>query len=79
VQGGLPYLMAMLCIMEYSSFRFEWRTDSDALLALVHDVVFVLAFFASSQMESNLIVLAAIFAILGYSLNDSIIENRMGK
>lgn len=72
-QGGLALLMAMLCIMGYLSYRFEWRLASGALLALVHDVVFVLAFFALSQLEFNLTVLAAILAILGYSLNDSII------
>nr|WP_325049175.1 hypothetical protein [Shewanella psychromarinicola] len=44
VKGGLCCLMAMPCIMEYSSFRFEWRTASGALLALVYDVVFVLVF-----------------------------------
>ncbi|WP_137226233.1 protein translocase subunit SecF [Shewanella sp. MEBiC00475] len=72
-QGGLALLIAMLCIMGYLSFRFEWRLASGALFALMHDVVFVLAFFALSQMEFNLTVLAAILAILGYSLNDSII------
>ncbi|QDE32180.1 MULTISPECIES: protein translocase subunit SecF [Shewanella] len=72
-QGGLALLIAMLCIMVYLSFRFEWRLASGALFALMHDVVFVLAFFALSQMEFNLTVLAAILAILGYSLNDSII------
>ncbi len=72
-QGSLALLVAMLCIMGYLSYRFEWRLASGALFALVHDVVFVLAFFALSQMEFNLTVLAAILAILGYSLNDSII------
>ncbi|UJF23024.1 protein translocase subunit SecF [Shewanella sp. OMA3-2] len=72
-QGGLALLVAMLSIMGYLSYRFEWRLASGALLALVHDVIFVLAFFALSQMEFNLTVLAAILAILGYSLNDSII------
>lgn len=72
-QGSIALLIAMLCIMGYLSFRFEWRLASGALLALVHDVVFVLAFFALSQMEFNLTILAAILAILGYSLNDSII------
>ncbi|MGI2174690.1 protein translocase subunit SecF [Shewanella ulleungensis] len=72
-QGGLALVVAMLCIMGYLSYRFEWRLASGALFALVHDVVFVLAFFALSQMEFNLTVLAAILAILGYSLNDSII------
>lgn len=72
-QGSLALLVAMLSIMGYLSYRFEWRLASGALLALVHDVIFVLAFFALSQMEFNLTVLAAILAILGYSLNDSII------
>ncbi|WP_038178492.1 protein translocase subunit SecF [Vibrio rhizosphaerae] len=72
-QGGLAVLIAVLCILGYLSFRFEWRLASGALFALVHDVVFVIAFFALTQMEFNLTVLAAVLAILGYSLNDSII------
>ncbi|WP_076413041.1 protein translocase subunit SecF [Shewanella sp. UCD-KL12] len=72
-QGGLALLVAMLCILGYLSFRFEWRLASGALFALIHDVVFVLAFFSLTQMEVNLTVLAAVLAILGYSLNDSII------
>ncbi|RYV00667.1 protein translocase subunit SecF [Shewanella sp. OPT22] len=72
-QGGLALLVSVLCILGYLSFRFEWRLASGALFALLHDVIFVLAFFSFSQMEFNLTVLAAILAILGYSLNDSII------
>uniref|UniRef100_Q0HXS5 Protein-export membrane protein SecF n=1 Tax=Shewanella sp. (strain MR-7) TaxID=60481 RepID=Q0HXS5_SHESR len=72
-QGGLALLVAMLAILGYLSYRFEWRLASGALFALVHDVIFVLAFFALTQMEFNLTVLAAVLAILGYSLNDSII------
>ncbi|MEZ9596121.1 protein translocase subunit SecF [Shewanella sp. 10N.261.52.F9] len=72
-QGGLALLAAMLCILGYLSFRFEWRLASGALLALFHDVIFVLAFFALTQMEFNLTILAAVLAILGYSLNDSIV------
>jgi len=72
-QGGLALLVAMLCILGYLSFRFEWRLASGALFALFHDVIFVLAFFSLTQMEFNLTVLAAVLAILGYSLNDSII------
>ncbi|MDW6092591.1 protein translocase subunit SecF [Vibrio rhizosphaerae] len=72
-QGGLAVLIAVLCILGYLSFRFEWRLASGALFALIHDVVFVIAFFALTQMEFNLTVLAAVLAILGYSLNDSII------
>nr|WP_251767284.1 protein translocase subunit SecF [Shewanella indica] len=72
-QGGLALLVAMLCILGYLSYRFEWRLAAGAVFALVHDVIFVLAFFAATQMEFNLTVLAAVLAILGYSLNDSII------
>ncbi|WP_197715845.1 protein translocase subunit SecF [Vibrio aphrogenes] len=72
-QGGLALLVCLLCIMGYLSVRFEWRLALGSLLALLHDVVFVLGFFALSQMEFNLTVLAAVLAILGYSLNDSII------
>lgn len=72
-QGGLALLICCLSILGYLSFRFEWRLASGALVALVHDVVLVLGFFAITQMEFNLTVFAAILAILGYSLNDSII------
>ncbi len=72
-QGGLALLLSLLCIMGYLSYRFEWRLASGSLLALLHDVVLVLGFFAATQMEFNLAVLAAVLAILGYSLNDSII------
>ncbi|USD42929.1 protein translocase subunit SecF [Vibrio sp. SCSIO 43135] len=72
-QGGLALLISMLTILGYLCFRFEWRLASGSLLALLHDVVLVLGFFAATQMEFNLTVFAAILAILGYSLNDSII------
>ncbi|WP_277206915.1 protein translocase subunit SecF [Vibrio misgurnus] len=72
-QGGLALLICLLSILAYLSFRFEWRLASGALLALLHDVVLVIGFFALTQMEFNLTVFAAILAVLGYSLNDSII------
>ncbi|CAH0525132.1 protein translocase subunit SecF [Vibrio hippocampi] len=72
-QGGLALLISTLAILGYLCFRFEWRLASGALMALIHDVVLVLGFFAATQMEFNLTVFAAILAILGYSLNDSII------
>ncbi|NOH78550.1 protein translocase subunit SecF [Vibrio sp. RE86] len=72
-QGGLALMISMLSILGYLCFRFEWRLASGSLLALLHDVVLVLGFFAATQMEFNLTVFAAILAILGYSLNDSII------
>ncbi len=55
------------------SFLFEWRLASGALLALLHDVILVLGFFAITQMEFNLTVFAKVLAVLCYSLNDSII------
>lgn len=72
-QGTLALIVCLLCILGYLCFRFEWRLASGALLALVHDVVLVIGFFAITQMEFNLTVFAAVLAILGYSLNDSII------
>ncbi len=72
-QGGLALLISVLTILAYLCFRFEWRLASGSLFALAHDVVLVLGFFAITQMEFNLTVFAAILAILGYSLNDSII------
>ena len=72
-QGGLALLISVLTILGYLCFRFEWRLASGSLFALAHDVILVLGFFAITQMEFNLTVFAAILAILGYSLNDSII------
>lgn len=72
-QGGLAVLITLLVILGYLSFRFEWRLASGALLALVHDVVLLLGFFSFTGLEFNLTVLAALLAVLGYSLNDSII------
>ncbi|GEA61155.1 protein translocase subunit SecF [Vibrio comitans] len=72
-QGGLALMLSILSILGYLCFRFEWRLASGSLFALFHDVILVLGFFALTQMEFNLTVFAAILAILGYSLNDSII------
>lgn len=72
-QGGLAVLITLLAILGYLSFRFEWRLASGALLALVHDVILLLGFFSFTGLEFNLTVLAALLAVLGYSLNDSII------
>ncbi len=72
-QGGIALLVSVLCILGYLCFRFEWRLATGSLLALAHDVILVLGLFAITQMEFDLTVFAAILAILGYSLNDSII------
>ncbi|PMK85913.1 protein translocase subunit SecF [Vibrio lentus] len=72
-QGGLAVLVCFLMIMLYLSLRFEWRLALGALAAIIYDVTLILGLFAFTQFEFNLTVLAAVLAILGYSLNDSII------
>lgn len=72
-QGGLAVLVCFIMIMLYLSVRFEWRLALGALAAIIYDVTIILGLFAFTQFEFNLTVLAAVLAILGYSLNDSII------
>ena len=72
-QGGLAVLITLMVILGYLSFRFEWRLASGAILALMHDVFLLLGLFSFTGLEFNLTVLAALLAVLGYSLNDSII------
>ena len=72
-QGGLGILAAMLVMMVYIMFRFQFKFAIGALLALVHDVLIVLGFFSIFYIGFNLTVLAAILAVLGYSLNDTIV------
>ncbi len=72
-QGGLAMLSALIVIMLYLWARFEWRFAAGAIIALFHDVLVVIGFFAWTQLEFNLTVLASLLAIIGYSLNDSII------
>ena len=72
-QGGLGILAAMLVMMVYIMFRFQLKFAIGALLALVHDVLIVLGFFSIFYIGFNLTVLAAILAVIGYSLNDTIV------
>jgi len=72
-QGGLALLTALIMILAYVAVRFEWRLALGAVLALFHDVLIVLGVFAWLQVSFDLTVLAAVLAIIGYSLNDSII------
>lgn len=72
-QGGLALLVAAIAIMLYLSIRFEWRQAIGALTALLHDVLIVLGIFAWFELSFDLTVMAAILAIIGYSLNDSIV------
>ena len=72
-QGGLGILAAMLVMMVYIMFRFHFKFAIGALLALIHDVLIVFGFFSIFYLSFNLTVLAAILAVIGYSLNDTIV------
>lgn len=71
--GGTSLALAMLAIALYIWFRFEWQFGVGALFALFHDVALTLGFFALTQLEFDLNVVAAILTIIGYSLNDTIV------
>jgi preprotein translocase subunit SecF len=72
-QGGLALLYAIIGILLYVSFRFQWRFAVGAVAALVHDVVLVVSFLSIFQINFDLTVVAAILAVIGYSLNDTIV------
>jgi preprotein translocase subunit SecF len=72
-QGGLAMIYALFGILIYVAVRFEWRFAVGAVLALIHDVTLTLGFFALTQIEFDLAVLAAVLAVIGYSLNDTIV------
>jgi len=71
--GGLALLYALIGILIYVAFRFEYRFALGSITALVHDVIITLGVFSILQIEFNLTVLAAILAVIGYSLNDTIV------
>ena len=71
--GALAMLFAMIGISIYIWFRFEWQFGVGALFALFHDVILTLGFFALTQWEFNLNIIAALLTIIGYSLNDTIV------
>lgn len=72
-QGGTAMLLALAGILIYVTLRFEFRFSVGAIIALVHDVIITVGFFAITQIEFDLTILAAILAIIGYSLNDTIV------
>ena len=72
-QGGLAMVLALGLITLYIAFRFQLKFAASAVIALVHDVIITLGFFSLTGMEFNLTVLAAILAVIGYSLNDTIV------
>ncbi len=71
--GGLALFFVCVGIMLYLWLRFEWRFAVAAIVANMHDVVIILGFFAYFQWEFNLTVLAAVLAVLGYSVNESVV------
>ncbi len=72
-QGGLGILLALAGIMVYLGFRFQWKFGVGAIVGLFHDVIITLGVFSYFQLTFDLTVLAAILAIIGYSLNDTIV------
>jgi preprotein translocase subunit SecF len=72
-QGGLAMLVALICILIYVALRFEWRFALGSVAALTHDVILTLGLFSILGLEFDLTVLAAVLAVIGYSLNDTIV------
>ncbi len=70
---AMALLRVVVGIMIYLAFRFEWRFSVSAIIANLHDVVIILGFFAAFQWEFSLSVLAAVLAVLGYSVNESVV------
>ena len=72
-KGGLAMIYALIGILIYVAWRFEWRFALGAVAALVHDVLITISFFSLFGLEFSLPVLAALLAVIGYSLNDTIV------
>ena len=72
-QGGLAMLYALIGILIYVAWRFEWRFAVASVVALVHDVLITIGMFSIFQLDFSLAVLAAVLAVIGYSLNDTIV------
>ena len=71
--GAMALLLVIIGIMIYLALRFEWRFSVSAIIANLHDVIIILGFFAFFQWEFSLSVLAAVLAVLGYSVNESVV------
>lgn len=72
-QGGLGMLVALVLVMLYVAVRFQFKFSVGAVMALVHDVIITLGVFSILRLEFDLTVLAAVLAVIGYSLNDTIV------
>ena len=73
VAGATAVLVALFLMLVYIWFRFEWQYSVGAVLALTHDVIATIGFFAVTQLEFNLSTIAAILTIVGYSMNDTVV------
>ena len=71
--GGLALIYALIMIFIYIAFRFQRRFSVGAIAALVHDIIITIGFFSALQLDFDLSVLAALLAVIGYSLNDTIV------
>lgn len=71
--GGLGILCALLVVMLYVAVRFQWKFSVGAVVALIHDVIIVLGIFSIFGLDFDLTVLAAVLAVIGYSINDTIV------
>ena len=72
-QGGLAMIFALLMIFAYVMFRFQWKFAAGAVAALAHDVIITLGFFSLVGLDFDLTVVAAVLAVIGYSLNDTVV------
>jgi preprotein translocase subunit SecF len=72
-QGGLALLFTFIGILFYVWFRFEWKMGAGTVLAALHDPIVILGFFAVTQLTFDLAVLAAVLAVIGYSINDTVV------
>ena len=72
-QGGLAMIIALLLIFAYVMFRFQWKFAAGAVAALVHDVIITVGFFSIFALPFDLTVVAAVLAVIGYSLNDTVV------
>lgn len=71
--GALALLTALICILVYVGFRFEWRLAAGAVLSLAHDVVITLGILSLFHIEIDMTIVASLMSVIGYSLNDSIV------
>jgi len=72
-KGGLAMIFALLLIFAYVMFRFQWKFSLGAVLALAHDVIITIGFFSLFNLPFDLTVVAGVLAVIGYSLNDTVV------